>query len=533
MKASHSPEAAADDALLSQIEQHPSRFDPYLVYADTLQQRGDPRGELIVLQYERHNTRDPARRAAIRRAEDELIATHASALAGPAVDSGVKVRWFMGFAREVSLGDDTPHTADLVVRLLAHPGMRFLQTLRVGATRTAFTDVTEALARTHHTCLRELRIADWGTLWSENPGVRIEADPPRAIDLGDLRGLGDWFPRLETLHLGGRAALPAGGGLHRLTVTAELTEAMFTTLLGSNWVGLEELRIWLSPAQTYADRLAPLLDREATPGLRRLGICSTRGTDLLGALLSSRLLSQLKQLDLRHTPLTDADVVELARNKGLLSHLREGLFVDRLYLSEEGKRMADSVTLGLVPGESMLLGLARRGILRLVRDYLARAEPHPQEVSEALFPAADAGHVEVLRELVARGGDVTATDVGWRATALARASMSGHLNCVDFLLDEGADPNVLDRFGYTPLMRACFSGHARIARRLLESGANPRPSNADGLDALMLAAGEGHADVVRVWLELDLPTDREIRGRTALDEARHFNRTRIIAMLEA
>lgn len=62
-----------DATLLAQIYAAPDDDAPRLVYADWLQERGDPRGELIALQLERANGK--ARKGG-RQREDALLATH-------------------------------------------------------------------------------------------------------------------------------------------------------------------------------------------------------------------------------------------------------------------------------------------------------------------------------------------------------------------------------------------------------------------------------------------------------------------------
>lgn len=68
------------DELLAQVYAAPDDDTPRLIYADWLQQRGDPRGELIALQIER--ARSKARRGG-RQREDELVAEHGAAWAAP------------------------------------------------------------------------------------------------------------------------------------------------------------------------------------------------------------------------------------------------------------------------------------------------------------------------------------------------------------------------------------------------------------------------------------------------------------------
>lgn len=511
------------------IARHPDLLDPYLVYADWLQTQGGDaaaRGELIMLHYARMRTRDPRELAELQHAEEKLLRRFEEPLLGLFSKMATQVEWFMGFIHRAAI-----HTDDFeeIHPFLTHPAARFLRTLRVDGPapkNTSWPEHVAMLIETGHPFLQHLRVADWGTLW-QNPGTQI--GDGEAVFLGDFTQVPDAFPNLRSLHLGGRAVLPERAPLTELTMTARMTDETCHAVM-HGFTDLLTLRVWASAEQVTGRGLDPLWDTTACPRLQELAICAQPADELIGRILEAPLLDQLEILDLRHVPFTDLHLVRLLENKRRFSHL-DDLRIERHHLSVSGRKDADRLVLGLRPGESSLLGLARRGKTGPVLAYLNECDAHPQELSEALFPAADAGHAPVITILLDRGADPNARDRGWKATPVGRAAMSGHADCVQYLIDKGADPNAVDRFGYTPLMRAAFSGHADCCWILLEAGANPRPQNADGLDALMLAAGEGHADVVRLWLDRDLDTTHAIAGRTALDEAKLFNRRRVIELL--
>jgi len=99
-------------------------------------------------------------------------------------------------------------------------------------------------------------------------------------------------------------------------------------------------------------------------------------------------------------------------------------------------------------------------ILRLLIEAGADTRLTNRFGGTALIPACERGHVEVVRELLARS-DVSVNHVnnlGW--TALLEAVMLGsggtrHQQVVQLLVDHGADVTIADRGGVTPL------GHAR------------------------------------------------------------------------
>ena len=91
-----------------------------------------------------------------------------------------------------------------------------------------------------------------------------------------------------------------------------------------------------------------------------------------------------------------------------------------------------------------------------------------QEVlDEALILAATNGHVEAAQALVAKGADIDGR--AYATTPLLRATFRNRVEVIDWLLDEGADPNATGWLG----------GHAK------------------GVTAFHLAASDGLIDVIR------------------------------------
>ncbi|XP_026171563.1 ankyrin repeat and SOCS box protein 3 isoform X2 [Mastacembelus armatus] len=85
-----------------------------------------------------------------------------------------------------------------------------------------------------------------------------------------------------------------------------------------------------------------------------------------------------------------------------------------------------------------------------------------------LFVAAQYGQQECLEILVNAGANVN-TQAADLATPLLIASQEGHLACVDFLLDHGADPNKACSHDWPqlPIHAAAEFGHISILRRLI------------------------------------------------------------------
>jgi uncharacterized protein (TIGR02996 family) len=114
-----------DPELEAAIASAPDEPGGYLVYADWLQQRGEPRGELIVVQ------RTLAGRSSdreLRAREQALLADHSDRLLGPlALVMEARADWHCGFVRALDLSIWLSALGrTLLAPLLGHATFRFL-----------------------------------------------------------------------------------------------------------------------------------------------------------------------------------------------------------------------------------------------------------------------------------------------------------------------------------------------------------------------------------------------------------------------
>jgi cytohesin len=103
-------------------------------------------------------------------------------------------------------------------------------------------------------------------------------------------------------------------------------------------------------------------------------------------------------------------------------------------------------------------------------------------------------------------GPVDAEDDRHR-TALYHAAEAGGLDVVKSLLDKGADVNHIDFLGNSPLHVAIKEGHTAVAKLLLERGATAEQADNFGTRPIHVAAHSGCAEVLAMLIERQAQLD--------------------------
>ncbi|MCL7032641.1 hypothetical protein MKW94_027747, partial [Papaver nudicaule] len=113
--------------------------------------------------------------------------------------------------------------------------------------------------------------------------------------------------------------------------------------------------------------------------------------------------------------------------------------------------------------------------------------------------AAESGDIKIITLLLSRGARV---DVASRSgTALQEAAFNGHRDAVKVLLDHGANPNVaIGLYTYIPLFSAISAKSWECVELLLQAGADPNAVSY-GYTPLAIPAKYGHVDVIRRLLK--------------------------------
>ncbi len=299
----------ATKELLEAIANDPSNPGNYLVYADWLQQKRHPRGELIVLQAERAQRPEDKKLLA---AETALLDKYPK-LAPPRCSEASKksrkkfpplgtseLRWEYGFIASARLCRFLPEQRftirELLVELLEHPAARFLRRLELGI-RTdedgvvSYAETLAELARLAPRSLRSLSVVE----------APRDAAQLAFSELGPIDEVLAAMPNLEALQLAGQK-LSFGtrtlAGLKQLTVIT--TEpAAIASLLSGDFPALETLELDCGEAPIDPAVVKRLLEAERLPLLRHLALVRTAKTDeLVEPLADSPLLPRLHSLSL-------------------------------------------------------------------------------------------------------------------------------------------------------------------------------------------------------------------------------------------
>ena len=188
-------------------------------------------------------------------------------------------------------------------------------------------------------------------------------------------------------------------------------------------------------------------------------------------------------------------------------------------------------------------------------------------LSKAGYPltlACTSGNTSMVELLMEHGADVNPSG-GF--TPLMGAARGSQVELIEWLLKEGADPNAVNRNGWTALMEAaelentdgeiiamlieagakvnarCAEGKTALMcalmwaqpatiRQLLDLGADVRMKDEDGSTALMLAAEESSVEVVAMLVEAGAKVDAtNAEGKSALMWAAKFARPAAVRLL--
>ncbi|HEY0254544.1 MAG TPA: WGR domain-containing protein [Kofleriaceae bacterium] len=360
------PEAgqAKGDARNPELEKailaNPFDREAYAVFADWLQEQGDPRGELISLQL---GNRDGAAKKLIQSQAAYFLgdlAEHQKVYDSNGNNNVSHLRtneqhkawekvadqaflWRNGYIYRCRLSYDEDSTdepfdaelKDLLSAVLAHPSGRYIVEFAFQTNGSSNDDdlqpLIDVLAKSAPATTRKLVLGDnvdqisWhhtgnlGKLWRGVPNLQVLEIETGEFEVGKMVA-----PNLE------RAIFITGG----------LSKSCGKNIATADMPKVKHLEIYYGTknygGSCSVKEVKPLLDRTDLKQLEYLGLKNSEfADDIAKAVVDSKLVKQLKVLDLSLGTMTDAGAAILAANKDKLKHL-ELLDLHRNYLTKQG-----------------------------------------------------------------------------------------------------------------------------------------------------------------------------------------------------
>jgi ankyrin repeat-rich membrane spanning protein len=139
--------------------------------------------------------------------------------------------------------------------------------------------------------------------------------------------------------------------------------------------------------------------------------------------------------------------------------------------------------------------------------------------------AARSGHLPCVQFLVEQGAKIECMDDGLDKPSFMIAAINGHTDVVSYLLNVGANVDAVNWKGRTQLAEISSSKkcQATVMRLLLDHGANIDAQDNAGRTALINATLAENIDAVKLLLENGANTMiRNKNNQTALDIATHY-----------
>ena len=190
-----------------------------------------------------------------------------------------------------------------------------------------------------------------------------------------------------------------------------------------------------------------------------------------------------------------------------------------------------------IRGEDGMTPLSRAanfGHVEVIRTLLAHGvnkELTDEKGNTPLITAANRGHAEILELLFDYGCDKEKANNNGE-NALIRASANGSKAMVSMIIDRGVDVNAKSNAGLAALSHCALHGCPDTAELLLSKGARIDVKTVVGNDALIIASKEGYVGMVQLLLSHDANVlQKSEAGNTALHKAVTERHDEIVQLL--
>ena len=176
--------------------------------------------------------------------------------------------------------------------------------------------------------------------------------------------------------------------------------------------------------------------------------------------------------------------------------------------------------------DTQLIGASAKGDIVQMRSFLAlgaRVNSVNSLRQSSLYLAAREGEAEAMRLLIKAGADIDGR--GSEMSPLAVAALMGHTHCVQLLIRNRADLNLVGENGHSPLMNAVKLNRLSVAKVLLDAGAETQSLDRSGDSLLVVAINENLPEMFRLLLQSGVKPDvPDSNGLTPLYWAQFLKR---------
>lgn len=319
-------------ALVAAIHDDPAADDPRLVYADWLEERGDPRSEFIRLQCELFGMtdEDPRHRDLTKR-ELKFLHEHKERWIGPIIERTRSAHLYRGFVDRIAVqASQFPKHAEQLFEWAPITRVKLIQL--TGKSVGAVAKVPE-LANIEHLRIAGTKLDDngWRTFLGSPHLVGLrELEAPNALDILGTTALRECASAGSIERLDLSVCELGGEAIEALAAATEFESLrnLDVHLNRFDYAGIEALAaaVWLPRLEhlhldAHTVSLDPLGRTGAVSALRSLHIQGTNSA--AGTILESPYLSSLESLAIDFTGFGDEDLAGVARARSLprLEHL--------------------------------------------------------------------------------------------------------------------------------------------------------------------------------------------------------------------
>ncbi|XP_033211455.1 protein fem-1 homolog B isoform X2 [Belonocnema kinseyi] len=204
--------------------------------------------------------------------------------------------------------------------------------------------------------------------------------------------------------------------------------------------------------------------------------------------------------------------------------------INQKVLQEDGQRCTPLIVASRFGHDRVVKMLLDKFKPELEEEGTVKFDGYVIEGASALWCAAGAGHLNVVKTLVKAGANVN-HPTKTNSTPLRAACFDGRLDIVKYLTDHRANIHTANKYNNTCLMIAAYKGHLDVVSFLLENGANPNESAHCGATALHFASECGHCKIVSELLKHGTKMTKNVSGMTPLIAAAERTRRHVVECL--